>query len=481
MRKPQLFTTLLALTFVASSPLAAQNLNGCRVDMSELSRTVSVDEREMQPGTSLQLAESYMQKLDARAYGEFPSDVRYFIYVRPASRKEIRKNKVSGNSHEVVSTDGNIYLDIPVPPGLHFFELSEVFEGDYRPEWQKQTLVLPLGVVPTDVGTLQGKPIHILSREADYLLLESEGKKIVFYRGFPPLGDVFETPATLASLELKRQKAEALIGRRMVMLKEAPISDINLERPDTWAWTGSQKNLTWMTEVVSVGRKSVQVNLSTAPLPIEIDTEAPYIWYDSECVSTKQIAYLDSVREDAAKQEMQMAALTMVEDSYWAENKNLDSQLQARFIPAYHTDKQQVYQQGLIPPQPEKPYLFAQVDDQGKSWLVSHYASDQGLFHTQIRVFIGRDSLQTNRISTADQRNRRQYRGSTVIEEVAFTHEADQKILEAIAKAGDEPVYVKFIAGGDFAEKIRLSEGYRSAIRDTWLWGKMLTAKHNGD
>lgn len=454
--------------------LYGQSVQDCRIDASALHAALSVNPKDIQPGTQLYLSQAYLDRLDHGHYTQTPSELRCYLYVRPASNKELRKGKIKGNSRERIGRDDNVYVDVPVAGNQHFFEATEAFTGQYQLEWRRQDLLLPLGLRPLDVQRFAGYPLKVLARQNDFFLLEAAGRQIVFYRGYPPLNEVFDTEAVRQQLVARRRDASTWLGRPLLMLRPHQTTQPPMGQADAWVWAKNLDRPLTVQEVLTVDRQGVTFGMSDQRVTLRLSDTSQWQLYDATCVDARKTAYLDSLRRVFSRQEVQLEAFAALPATRWADNADLRRHLAGRFGPVRWPDSAPTYYYLLQPEQSTQPHLYPQVHANGNAWLVSHYLSEAGLYHTRLRIFVGRDSLETERVSTIDQRSRRSYRGSQVIEEIAFDQPGNAPLVRAIAQAGERPVRVKFIAGGDFFQEARLPALYRSAIRDAWMWAQTL-------
>jgi hypothetical protein len=465
---------LLAVGLSGPGLLPAQQLDGCEVDYRELQTPIEVSEEGIHPGTMLYLSEGYLSKLAQGTYEEVNSELRYYLFVRPASNKEIRKDKIKGNPKERIGRDQNVYIDLPIPSSTHFFETTPAFAGHFEPNWHRQEMLLPIGVAPLDITTYANAPMTVLARQADYLLLEVEGKQVTFYRGFPPLGEVFDTEAVRQQLKDRAAQAQQWIGRALLIRQPHEVVPPPDGQSGSWAWAENLSRPQMVQSVISVSRQGVEWAMADQRVTLALNGSSQVRVFEADCVAQRKEAYLDSLRKVFSRQEVQMEMFAAVPANDWADNEDLRRHLAGRFGPIRWPDSTPTYRYLLQPARSNEPHVYPQVQANGDCWLVSHYLSEEGLFHTQLRVFVGIDSLETQRVSTIDRRNQRSYRGPQIIEEVVFDQPQNRAIMEAIAQASERPVRIKFIAGGDFYQAARLPALYRSAIRDAWMWAQTL-------
>jgi hypothetical protein len=451
-----------------------QQVADCELSYARLRASIEVDETQIRPGKQVQLSDLYLQRLSEGTYAQVQGELRYYEYVRPATKKEIRKGKVKGSAKEKMGRNGNIYVDVPLASDIHFFETTPAFNGDYTATWKRQEMILPVGVVPTDVGPLATQPIKVLAREPDYVLLESAGRQVVFYRGFPPLGEVFDTPEVQAQLVEKRREAERWLGRNVLIRQPHELVVPPYGQAGAWVWAENQEQPQEIQSVIAVDRDVVVLGMVDQRHTLRLSDTSQLRLFDADCVASRQEDYLDSLRRVFSRQEVQLEMFTQVSVNQWAENLDLKRHLAGRFGPQNWPDSNTTYRYLLQPERSSQPHIYPRVDQKGRCWLVSYYLSEKGLYHTRLRVFVGNDSMDTQRVSPVDRRNQRSYRGQQIIEEVVFDHPKDEAIIAAIAQAGDQPVRIRFIAGGDFYREVRLPALYRSAIRDAWMWAQTL-------
>jgi hypothetical protein len=456
--------------------LIGQQVTTCEYDYQRLKATVEVDGTTIQPGVEVRLCQTYLDKLNDRTYAQVSSDVRYYQYVRPASRKELRKGKVKGSAKEQIGRDENIYIDIPLAADAHFFEATRAFEGQYEPTWKRQEMILPVGVEPIDIRIYAAEPLKVLARETDYVLLSVADRQVVFYRGFPPLAQVFDPPNARRQLAEKYREAEQWLGRKVLIRQPEELVSPPLGQSGAWVWAENLSQPQEIQSVIDVTRDEVVFGMVDQRRTLRLSQDNQVRLFDANCVDARKQAYLDSLRKVFSKQEVQLEAFADLSTSQWSDNADLKGHLAGRFGPQQWPDTNATYRYLLQPARSSQPHVYPRVDQHGKCWLVSHYLSEEGLYHTRLRIFVGNDSMDTHRVSPVDGRNQRSYRGQQIIEEVVFDHPQDQSIMAAIARSGEKPVRIKFIAGGDFYREVRLPALYRSAIRDAWMWAQTLQA-----
>lgn len=474
-----IFIEILLACVAWSSGVVAQPLAECRQDYVPLLQHQVPDISLIQPGATLYLRETYLRQAQTGTYQEFPAELRYYLKVRPATKQEIRKGRIKGNPDYRLGQDGHVYIDVPVDAGYHFFEASDSFEGSYHIEWRRQQMVLPIGIKPIDIQPYTGDTFRVLARETDYLLLKVADRRIAFYRGFPPMDDVFDTEDSWKHLQYRRKAAESWLGHEMFIWSGDEAELPPHSYPTDWIWSKRHATPRILQSVSGIGPGQITFDVAGQISPLTLTRTSEIELYDAGCVEQYKHAYLDSLRQKFSRQEVELEAFASYPVERWANNADLRRHLSGRFIPIDWSGDSLTYRHLLHPAHSGQPYVYAQVDHEGKCRLISHFVSDDGLYHTRLRVFVGDDSLDTERVPTIDQKSQRRYRGQQVIEEVTFLQAPE--IIQAIALAGNQPVRIRFIAGGDYYQEIRLPAIHRSLIRDTWMWAQILASSDKAD
>ncbi|MEL6697884.1 MAG: hypothetical protein AAFP89_16700 [Bacteroidota bacterium] len=457
----------------------AQDLDSCKWNISHLHTPLSVEEEEeIAVGQTLYLSQAYLHHLENSKYQTIPTGIIHYVYVRPASRKERKTRKVEGSHREVVGIDGNIYVPkIPISQ-QHFFQVTAAFEGDYHPFWEDPDLIIPIGLTPVDIRPYANEVFHIQEKTDTYLVLAVEGKTLVFYIGFPPIPDVFDSEILRQALNEKQASADQLIGKewlaylsfppiyRSAIAETAPSSLFMTEGVQTYQIFHTQAQKEGVTFWVDSQQKA---SLADSILTL----------YDKGCVQGFKNQYIDNVSSALESENIRLSHIlkTSTQDEDWIQSPWVRRTLFKRFWQRMDTTYGIEYKNVLIPEvEDEYVHLSARVTEDGKAWLKSHFYSAKGLIHTRVVLFEKgrRDSLESQRISTKDPRNTRTYTRKWVIEEINFDDAADQVLLERIARNPEKPFYVRFTAGGSFFRDAPLPLIFKEQIRDAWMLSKIL-------
>lgn len=469
---------ILSITWTLG-PLAClgQDISACLVDLTSLWGELIPETGNIQPGQEVYLNQRYLMRLEQGYYQAPSGEIRCYEYVRPASRKELRKGRIQGSREEVIASDGNIYAPRLISSEVHFFTPSDLFDGQYQGEWDEKVLQLPLGLKPAQVGRLIGLPFRVVKRTSEWLLLDERGTPYVFYLGGPSLKEVFDTQNLQQQLESRQKEARSWIGRSLMVVTPEDTLPDRLGRKNAWLWADDYAVAPSIEQVVKVDREGTTLRMKNRPFPIRIDSNQQWLLYDAGCVHQAREAYLDSLLLVIAKQEFQLEQFVALDPQVWLTNQDLKRHLSGRFGPRRWDEAPRVYQHLGFPQYEATSCLYAEVSPAGELTLVSRFVSDSGLYHTDLMVQIGEDTLRSSRVPTYDPLSTRQYREGQIIEEVRFTSPTDQDIIAAVAQAGNAPVRITCITAGSFRAEVELPQVYRSIIRDAWLYAQLLQAE----
>jgi hypothetical protein len=117
--------------------------------------------------------------------------------------------------------------------------------------------------------------------------------------------------------------------------------------------------------------------------------------------------------------------------------------------------------------------LSAVTNDQGHSYLISNFHSENWLFHTSIMVKIGDNIFESEDIPTYDKRNIHD-NYTTIWETVSFTN--DSLLFKMIAFNVGKKIKVR-LNGQQYYHEYILNDKLKLAIRDTYDLGKLLERK----
>ncbi|MEM9986961.1 MAG: hypothetical protein AAF804_17855, partial [Bacteroidota bacterium] len=393
--------------------------------------------------------------------------------VRPASREEIKRGKVTGTKQEMVGSDDNIYAAVKVPGEVHFFRTERPFPGQYLPEWKRKELHLPLGLIPTEAERLRGLELTVKARTEEYLLLDERGSTYVFYFGGPDLAEVFNDAGIADEFYQRELIAEELSREPWMVVDPADNLPDLMGRSNHWVWADEYQQGSAVIGT-QVRREGTWFDLEGRPFPLKLNSEADYILYDAGCVQRQRESYLDSLAQIIAQQEYQLETFAQAPSAQWIDNQDLQRHLGGRFGVTHWPSESPLYRHLAFPRYDYQSCLYPELRANGEVELISRFVSDSGLFHSEIMVLIGGDTLRSSRVPTYDPKSDRRYVGDRVVEELRLVTSGDQEIVEAIAKSGEKALLVQYIAGGDYYQELALPQIYRSLIRDAWLYGQLL-------
>lgn len=467
---------LVMLSALSVFPVAilAQDVSSCQVELGLLTKELAPTLDDFQAGATVYLNDDYLASLPKDIYAGPLGEIRCFEYVRPASRKELRKGRIVGSRQEIIGPDKNVYGPRLVSSYAHFFKIDGPFAGSFDGEWKRQELVLPLGLVPTTVAHLAGLPLTVLDRNNDWLLLDERGTLYVFYFGGPELDEVFDSQALREQLSARQSAAEQLLDLELLVVHPDDTLTGQMLRENAWIWADEFQEGETVAEILSIDRSGTSLIFENQPLPIVLNEAYADVFFDQPCVDQIREDYLDSLLLIIAKQEYQLEQFAQANPSEWLNNENLKAHLSGRFGPQVLSQIAPVYHHLGFPSYDPRSCIYPEVGANGALVLVSRFVSDSGLYHTDIQVSIGNKTLNSSRVPPYDSRSSRSYLGTQIMEEVRFGRAEDQAIMEALAKSGEQTIKVKFITGGSYQKEITLPQVYRSLIRDAWLYSQLL-------
>ncbi|MEO0898180.1 MAG: hypothetical protein AAFY71_17345 [Bacteroidota bacterium] len=462
-----LFTTLVC---------EAQYIEPCRKSFSKVNTATVLETKQVNAGNTLYLSSSYLSSLEKGEFEGVPSGLIYHQYVRPASKKEL-KGEFEGESEEVLADDGNIYIPFIGESSTHFFQKNKAFKGKYAPEWEDPNMVIPLGLTPLDMRGYVGKKFSVKKVEDDYILFDVEGKDIVFYLGFPTLDKVFDSQEVLDYLAEKQEEGKELLGEAWYVAPSDPIkfrSESELTAPSELFYTAPMMEFTFD----SLKTNKQQTVFYAEDDSLILDPKSRYTLYHKGCILKQQIAYAEDLLQSYESENIRLNNLFKNEaEEVWAKDQWVKETLMKRFWKLPSRRFKSRYEYVLNSTQPTVgSFVYAQINLDGEYHLISHFASNQGLYHTRVLLFFGnsKDSVQTTRISTRDRRNTREYVHENVIEEIQFDDIADRELVRLIAKNSHRKVRIRFKAGGSYYKDVKLSPYHKEHIRDVYMLSKVI-------
>jgi hypothetical protein len=470
---------LILLLSLASKLTHAQFIEDCRRPYDLLKEVVSLDMSHLEPGKFVYLSQNYLDKLEEGAYKQAPSEIVIHAYVRPASKKELKSGKISGDKREFIGSDGNIYVPKVPSSYFHFFRKNKAFEGDYRPIWKDSEMTIPIGLEPVDVQPLASEKFEITQKHPDYLIFKAGNEELVYYVGYPKVNEVFDSEEILNHISQKQEIASEFIGHTWYIRPFGPHyrGESEMTAPSDIFYTEPLVELTFDDVTAFQNRVKFGAGQDT----IQIDSLSEFLILDKGCVLSQQQSYAEMLREDFDTENIRLRkTLKNDKPSEWKEEPWVQQSLYRRFWISPNLRKDDTYSYVLLEQEEaEASYVFGEVDQYGNAWLKSHFASDEGLYHTRIIVKIRgvRDSLESERVSTRDERYVRTYLDSTIVEEIIFDSAKDQKILEKIAKNAHRKIFIRYKAGGKYYKDIELPELQKEQIRDSWMLAQIIKQK----
>lgn len=471
---------LLVISFLAISlSLLGQQDPACLRTYDLLKTPTLTKPSDLNSGSVVFLSRTYLDALRRGVFATEPSGLKHYEYLRPASRDELRDGLSAEAEDQIIAGDGNVYHEVRTVPGVHFFTPKPNFQGDLHPAWQDPFLQVPAGLNPIDVSHADGIPLQVIEYDPEYLRLQSPEAEWIFFTGYPELSFVFDSEPVRKRLAEKQRLAEALVGQSFqVELKESLRYRPELEA-DPIQYPSSVHNLEITVEEVLADHEQVLLGYGTPRKYLVLDEASDARLYDLSCLRTRQ---REVVMEDPAQMNAINQALDAIIDEnrpieVWANNDQLVQDLQNRFrLPQDDQAAVRYFEHAFMHQDDlyRKTYLTAILREDGEAFLQSHYASERGLYHTRIEIEIDGNVWESTRISTLDQRNQRSQVGGYTVEEITFDEPADQAMLPTLAARADQPLRVKYVAGGSFVKEEPLPEAFRMVIRDVYLMSQLI-------
>ncbi|GAB4409376.1 MAG: hypothetical protein OHK0039_12990 [Bacteroidia bacterium] len=471
MKKCYLF--ILALGLLPPAGVWSQDLSLCQPTVAGLTESIVTTIDQIQTGSLLTLMPGYLEALAAGRYAQTPSGLRRHVYLRPASKQELRRGVVSKNPREQIGADGNVYVAQTCPSELHFFRRADGFES-YTPTWQDPDLLLPIGLAAADPHAYAGVVLEVLHKQPDYLVLRAGADEVVFYRGFPAFEEVFQSPSEADALAYRQQQAASMAGRRWLVYDhpytQARSDEVALTPEHLWNyrqfWIESAEART--DGVLFSGRLP-------EPATLYLSRERPVLILDRGCVADLRSRMLETQRLATHETSAALAALAAdsVSPRHWADLPLAD-ELRRRFVEREETGELHYVFEPEIKPA-DACFIKAGLNKRGDLWLVSCYAGPEALYHSRIILYPpDGDSVFSRRVSHLDKHYTRIYFPDGIEEEIHFTEAPDLDMVARIALQDSGAFRVRFTAGGSFYHDIDLPELYHDQIRDAWLLAQLL-------
>ncbi|MBY0426475.1 MAG: hypothetical protein K2Q22_12615 [Cytophagales bacterium] len=125
-------------------------------------------------------------------------------------------------------------------------------------------------------------------------------------------------------------------------------------------------------------------------------------------------------------------------------------------------------------PKPGTTGLSLAVTNDGTVFLISQYHGDDWIFHKQVQVRIG-DKVYTSEVGQVDT----QVGNYGVYESVVYTQGEDSGIAEAIARSGDQDVFVRL--SGKYDKDFTLSKKDKLAILESYTLAVLLDKRNDNE
>ncbi|MEZ4850426.1 MAG: hypothetical protein R3B93_17815 [Bacteroidia bacterium] len=471
--------TLVALIFSLFALITtAQDYQQCERDYSNLQQAVKTLPEEVVPGSEIFLSEAYLQSIEDGYFKGIPSGMKHWNYVRPASRKELRNENES--SSELMGNDGNIYGLITTPSNVHFFRPTEVFEGEYLPQWKDPEMIIPLGLMPVNILQYHNRLFVVKEKRDEYIVLEVGGNTLVFYPGLPKTELVFDSEKVLNRIAEKQNIASTLLGGQFIVTNSANLHYRTRSVGLDHSLDASIDRLTIkVKDVVANRRETLLAYGEEETFYLVIDEESDFVLLEKGCVMDQQREVALRAQQEAPKAQENLNELLEKEFSQ-AELESkvwLMQVLQGRFqLKSNGKSGEGTYEYIFIDEKEDfVTCLKPQLDENGELGLLSCYTSEKGLYHTKIEVSIdGEEPIVSRRIPTLNEKSSRKRNDGQIVELIHFTDGDDMGIIKAIAQNADKPIMVSYVAGGSFFEEVELDIVYKEAIRDAYLYSIFL-------
>lgn len=466
--------------YLICASLFAQNGAPCSRDYSLLSYSINLDLGELTPDQELFLSDAYLEKHASGEFEKKPSETKYFEYLRPASKKEIKQGIENGGKFETLFGDGNVYGLNFLPPHFHFFSPRPGFEGSLAGKWEDPYLVLPIGLEPVLSKSLSGVKLRVLESNTDYVLMEAEGNSYVFYPGSPDLEEVFIPAEAVEQMEGRQAMLETFIGQRFFLENHPSLRYRNHpEGEDLYLDEDNPGMEIAVTDVVASAHEVLLYCGKKNEVFVVLDEFSAFKISDLDCIETENQSRWASYEDEFGESNTALNELINsgeeIIDIF--ENQWVVELLQGRFRLHQDLHAAKAEYECLYLQDPESylsSFLSAHVDQEGEIYLQSQYSSEKGLYHTKIELLYEGEEMASDRIRALDPRSSRIRKDDRVIERIDFRGGADNGILETIAKNSDKEFMIRFTAGGSYYEDVTLLQKYKDAIRDMWLLSQFL-------
>lgn len=473
---------LILLVILPSTCLFAQDLKPCKIDYSPVKSPLIPKPLFLEEGNELKLSAQYLADMRAGVYSTRPSGISHFVYLRPASRKEL-KELAPSTQYEIVNEEGDVFGLTSTPGSNHFFRPDEHFQGDFRPEWRDPVMVVPLGLNPLDITEYANKRFQVKEHRFNYILLDVEGDYLVFYPGFPETYEVFNSPELQIMLQERKTWGESLIGKHLLILNNASLRYRLSPHGKDLSLPEAHKGIEIFVNSVVVDRSKVLLEYGMdEPLYLVIDEHADFEMLEADCVEKEKA--LSVARRDGEEMAVNRRLGEIVHSANPIAELNRDEWLQQRLNARfqYSTNRsghggQYEYIAFNNRNLDLQPALKVKVNQDGQLMMRSVYVSKDGLYHTRVELEFEGKKLSSERVSSLDPRSRRRQVQGNIVEGIEYLPGGDQGILETIARNYQREIGVRYVALGSIYEEVVLDELYKMAIRDAWLFAQMLQAR----
>lgn len=472
------FLYTLLLVSLATEWLHAQHIEDCAFDYNALKKSVYLEPEHVRADKAIYLSATYIQKLRDRSYHAQASGLIYYEYVRPASKKELKTKEIENPNREQIGSDGNIYVPKASSGHYHFFKPSKIFKGKFNPRWGDPNLIVPMGLRPFDVLPYADKKFWVVERKTDYIVLEVEKQKLVYFIDYPKMEEVFETEEIRQQLTNKSEEAGRLLGRNW-FIKNESLPQFRSEADLT-----APQDLFNFAPLIELKFTSSKVNQLQAVLfsekdSITINERSRFKILDKKCVLGQQQTYTQLLRENFDEENARLLKiLRSKSQDDWSKDPWVKQTLFKRFWLLPSKREKSSYQYVLLNKEEflPKSFLYATTDIEGNLSLRSHFASEEGLYHNRILFYRGyrRDSIESSRISTRDRQSIRSYTKDYIVEEIDFTSNRDLNILKKIAFSTNRRIRIRFKAGGKYYSDTILEDFHKQQIRDVYMLAQIL-------
>jgi hypothetical protein len=478
MNIPKLLITVI-LVFHGYATTTAQENKACEIDYSPVQIAITPKPVYLSPGNELTLSAQYLAALRAGTYDDSPSGMSHFVYLRPASRKELKADAFSPE-YEIVTQENDVFGLTPTLGSNHFFRPDEHFKGDFRPEWKDPVMIVPLGLNPVDITEYAHKSFKVQEYRFNYILLDVEGDYLVFYPGFPETYEVFNSPELQTMLAERKAWGESLVGKRLIVENSPQLRyRLSPHGKDLKIPTQQERMEIFVNSLV-VDRSQMLLEYGMdEPLYLVMDQYSDFELLDAECMEKHQAQSI-ARREAEDQVTNRRLAEVIVSDDPVAEllkDEWLQKRLAQRFqLSNSRSGQKALYEYLLLDNRNLKPTptLKVKVNETGDLILRSIYVSQDGLYHTRVELDLNDQSYTSERVSNLDSRSRRRRIQGNIVEAIEYLPGGDQGILEAVALNYQQAIEVRYVALGTIYEKHLLDDVHKVAIRDAWLFSQLI-------